>query len=307
MQFKTLALATTSLMALGLAAAPVAQAKGGPQLMGEVELDLSYYWDDWNFGSEGSSSDSETEYTTFIGAGRVNIPYDEWYNLQVDIFGLAALADLDTYAPAGFFGGATHINWRNPNVGLLGVAFGVGRVNSDSVFGGKNAMTFLAALEGQWYCERWTFYGQLGYWDSDQNSFLLQNAGFLRGVVTYYGDPRWKIAGALKYIDGEITDSGYFDEFVDSDSWDWSLRGDYMFGRSMPVATFLEIGGRYADTNFGSSSDPELDVFWVNLGVTFYLGGDGVSDLQYHDRNGASVDMPNFDEVRAPLFSYGIF
>lgn len=289
MQFKALTLATTSLMALGLATAPVASAK--TEMMGEVELDVSYYWDD--YGAEGSSY--EDEYTVIIGTARVNVPYDEWYNLQFDVTGAASTYEDVDSSSAGHFGVGAHVNWRDPRVGLLGVFMAVGRANA---FNYGNGPTYLAGFEGQYYCEQWTFAGQLGYWDSGFETSLLQNAGFLRGVVSYYASERLKLTGALKYIDGELPDGS--DSDIDSDGWDWDLRVDYLFGKSMPVATFVEVGGRYSETYFGFGNDEELDVVWANIGVTFYLGGEGTSDLKYQDRNGASADLPDFDEVRVP-------
>lgn len=289
-------LATTSLVALGLVAMP---ASAKPTMMGEVEIDLSYYWEDWDYGF----TSFEDEYTTVAAAGRVNVPYDEMYNIQVDLFGITSAYEGSDTGSAGHFGVGTHVNWRNPNEGLLGIFAGFGRANSDGFFRGKNANgpTFLAGFEGQYYCNQWTFYGQIGYWDSGQDTGLLQNAGFLRSVVSYYASPRLKLSGALKYINGDLAYDE--DSDIDADGWDWEARLDYMFGKSMPVAAFLEFGGRYADSNPSFTSyNPELDVFRANIGVTFYLGGDGASDLMYQDRNGASVDLPDFDEVRVPRY-----
>ena len=69
MQFKSIALATTSLMAASLAAAPAEAAKA---MMGDVSLGYAHNWTDIDFGS-GSSVDFE--YPSVFGSGRVNIPY----------------------------------------------------------------------------------------------------------------------------------------------------------------------------------------------------------------------------------------
>jgi hypothetical protein len=286
MQFKTLALATTSLVVLGFAMAPAANAKAGG-MMGRVDIDFSYWWDDWNYGGECNYDD---EYTTFVGKAFVNIPYDEWTNLQLDVDGETSL-DEDGYEQAGHFGGGAHLNWRDPMVGLLGAFVGFGTL--ENYYG--RTPTWMAGFEGQYYCERWTFYGQAGWWDSDDEGYALQNAGFLRAVVSYYASQQLKVSGGLKYIAGDI-----YDGYADSDGWDWIVRADYWFGKSIPVAAFAEFNSRYSDIDY---VDSELDTYRLNVGVTFYFGGDGNNDIMYHDRNGASVNLPDFDEIRvnAPL------
>ena len=285
MKFRNLALMTTSLVALGLSVAPVS-AKTAP-MMGRVDVDFSYWWDSWDYGG-GSTYDDE--YTTLVGSARVNIPYDEFVNLQLDITGETSL-DEYTGSDAGHFAAGGHLNWRDPMVGLLGVFAAVGTVNDYYA-----ESTAMVGIEGQYYCDMWTFYGQIGYWDSHDGgeSSLIRNAGFIRGEVSYYASQQLKLTGGLKYLAGDIGD--YYYSAEGSQGWDWILRLDYFFGKTIPVAGFAEYSGRSNDVDYYDNS---LDVNRFNVGLTFYFGGDGNNDLKYHDRNGASVSLPDFDEIRS--------
>jgi len=288
MQVKTLALATTSLVALGLAVAPAAQAAGPAPMMGRVDIDFSHYWDD--FGSEGSSF--EDEYVTWQGIGRVNIPVDELHIFQVDIWGGYSLDDGDGRDQFGNAGAGVHFGHRDPEF-YLGVFGALGRANSLGDWSGINQV---AGFEGQWLCERFTIYPQIGYWDSHFGDGLLGNAGFARLELRFYPQDRTKITGAVKYIDGEVGNGSSSE--VDSDGWDGVVRVDHMMGRGW-VAVFAEVGFRSSETHW-SWGDEELDVTRANVGFTFYLGGPDTPSLIYHDRNGVALSSPDPDELRVP-------
>src|SRR5262245_35260522 len=111
MQFKSIALATTSLVAASLAAAPAEATKA---MMGDVSLGYAHNWTDIDFG--GASS-NDFEYPSVFGSGRVNIPYDDLVNLQVDVLGRTSLDTDDIFGGKsvtyGHFGIGGHINYRD--------------------------------------------------------------------------------------------------------------------------------------------------------------------------------------------------
>src|SRR6185503_12971097 len=88
MKFRTLTLATTSLVALGLAAGG---ASAGNTYAGKVNLGLGYAWEE--YGNDGGESSFDLNYSTLHGGGSVNIPYNQWVNLQLDAWGAASLDD----------------------------------------------------------------------------------------------------------------------------------------------------------------------------------------------------------------------
>lgn len=263
MNVRTLTLATTSLVALGLAVAP-ASAKG---MMGDVSLGYEHTW----FDEDGFSD----EYPSILGSGRVNLPYSDTVNIQLDVVGRASM-DQFFGNKAGHFGIGGHINHRDDQ-GLLGVFAGVGRV--ENFFASP---VFVAGIDGQYYCNQWTLLGQLGYLDSDDGG-LLNNAGFVQLGGNYYASKVLKLAGSLAYISG--------DAFGDNaEQWGWTLGVHYWFGKSIPVSGFVEYRGRTVDVD-GFDFDENA----VNFGVTFHFGGDGFQDA---DRNGASTNLPDLNWFR---------
>lgn len=281
MQFKTIALATTSLVAAYLAVAP---ANAANTMMGDVSLGFAENWEESNFGGPTSF---DNDYPSVFGSGRVNIPYSDTVNLQLDVFGRTSLDTNDTIFSGksvgfGHFGIGGHINHRDEQ-GLLGVFGAAGRVHD--LF---SSAVFMAGIEGQYYCGPWTFRGQLAYLDSEDSWFTLKNAGVVRAGANYYLGKQWKFTGDLAYIDGEQAITS-----LDAEQWAWAIGAHYWFGKSIPASAFVEYRGRQAEVH--ASPDWELDTHSLNLGVTLHFGGDGFEDA---DRNGASADLPDMEWYR---------
>lgn len=288
MQFKTLALATTSLVALGLTAP--AQAAGSGGMWGDVSLGYGQSWYEVSDGSEGV----DTEYPSILGQARVNLPTGNNINVQADFLGRVSLDDSlfsgkSLASDTGYVVLGGHINHRDEQ-GLLGVFGGAGRVYE--FFG---APVFMAGIEGQYYCNQWTLTAQVGYLDSDE-SFLLRNAGFVQGGVIFYPRKDLKIAGSLAYINGE---QGLYSAYsADVEELAWSVSAAYWMGKSIPASVFVEYRGRSAESEFGgegSSFSVDTDEHTVNGGFRFHFGGDGFEDA---DRNGASTTLPDPDWFR---------
>jgi hypothetical protein len=284
MNFRTLILATTSLVALGAAAAPASA--GG--MMGDVSLGYAYNWQSFEEGGESL----DTEYPALFGSGRVNLPYSNTVNVQLDVVGRASMSE-SLFSSGGesteavlndnthiVLGG--HVNYRDAQ-GMLGVFVGAGRMSDIPVIGGS-APIYMAGIEGQYYCDQWTFGGQLGYMDSDESLNLLANAGFVKGDVAFYASQKLKLAASLAYINGET-----FFGLFDAEEWGWSAGVHYWFGKSIPVSGFIEYRGRNSELSDGGESY-ERDEHTVDLGLTFHFGGDGFKDA---DRNGASANLPD--------------
>lgn len=265
--------------------------------MGDVSLGYAHNWQ--NFDADGGEGpDGDADYPAIFGEGRVNIPYSDTINVQLDIDGRASL-DTDSFffgkaaVPAQHFAIGGHINYRDDQ-GMLGVFAATGRVQDNgSFFGVNGAAVFVAGIEGQYYGGNWTLGGQLGYMDSG-TSLLLTNAGYARVSGTYYLSKALKLTGDVAYIDGEQSFFGT----IDASQWAWGLGAHYWFGKSVPVSGFVEYRGRSAEVSFGPI-EPSLDQNSINLGLTFHFGGaDGFQDA---DRNGASGNLPDFDWYRLPF------
>ena len=284
-------LALSSAFATLMVVAPTAQA-APPPMMGVMYLGFAEWWDNYDFRSGGESGPQfDYKHPSLYGFGKVNVPYDSDVNLQFDLFGDASMHESSNLEVGGRgnFGAGVHINARDSNEGLLGVFGATGRVWD--VFALNNSPVVMAGLEGQYYCGHWTFYGQGGYMDSDANAGFMQNAGFVRGLVSYYASPRLKLTGGLGYVDGDLDGDN-------ATAVAWQADGQYWFGRSVPVAVTLKYEGRRSDVHFGSTLG-RLDSNEVSVGFSFYFGGD---NLEQADRTGAGTEIPNFDWFRLPVY-----
>lgn len=285
MNLKMIALATTALV--GIAAAP---AQAG-QYMGKMNLGLGYAWEDYDYNN---GNEDKLDYSSLHGSGSVNIPYSDRVNLQLDIFGEASLDeayDNDCGGELcgsfhGGFGGGAHINYNDPAVGGIGVFAAVGRVNvgGDS---SSDGVVFAAGLEGQYYCNVWTLSAQAGYMDSDTTLWgLVKDAGFLHAGVAYYASNKLKLSGGVGYLAGQTSHSANPDDISE---WNWGLGIEYLFGKSVPVSTYLEYKGRHLEEFSNPTYD--LDRHEVRVGVRFLFGGG--DDLQKMDREGPGFESPD--------------
>lgn len=284
MNFKTLALATTSLVALGLSA-EAASAATAP-MMGEVDLGYGYNWLDG-----GETGGDTFDYPAILASGRVNIPTSAHVNVQASFDAWTSMEDSIFGGKASHLLAGVGLNYRD-EVGLLGVFGGTGRVNNYFIGG---APVYVAGFDGQYYCGDWTLSAQLGYLDagSDDISLLVSNAGFAQLGVDYYMG-KWKFSARGSYVDGEI--AGYGGN-PDAEEWAWSFGVHYWVGQSMPVSVFAEYKGRTLDIGSGGPGS-EFDEDTVNAGFTFHFGG---GDFKQQDRQGASTRLPDAWLFRAPI------
>jgi hypothetical protein len=279
MELRTIALATTALVAIATFAQPVSAA--GSSYMGKVNLGLGYAWEDWFDGN------TELDYTTLHGSASVNVPYNDRVNFQFDIFGAESLDEYedDDGSYYGGFGAGLHLNYRDPEVGALGVFGTVGRaaIGSTSAY---DFVVFAGGIEGEYYCNAWTLSAQAGLFDSDASGYyMIQEAAFIRAGAAYYPSKRLKLAGNVGYLDGNTSN------VVDPDdvtAWNWGLSIEYLFGQSVPVSTYLDYRGQSMEAYDGAD---QHDRHEVRAGVRFHFGV--TDDLQKADRQGAGFESPD--------------
>jgi hypothetical protein len=91
--------------------------------MGSVSIGTGHTWQD-----EEDAEDQDDAFMNLFVGGKVNIPYSQTVNLQLDAFGDAAYANEDDDNNYGTgVGVGAHINYRDAQ-GLLGVFAATGRV-----------------------------------------------------------------------------------------------------------------------------------------------------------------------------------
>jgi hypothetical protein len=279
MKVRAIALTTSALVAVAALAAP---ASAG-EYAGKINLGAGYTWDDYQDGGEGF----DNNFSAIYGAGSVNVPYNDVVNLQFDVFGAASM-DNDGDGDENYYGGSgigVHLNYRDAT-GALGVFGTLGRANVGST-SSSDYVVFAAGIEGQYFANAWTLRGQAGLMDSDDNGNLVQDAGFIDLGADYYASSKLKLSGSLGYLDGAT--SGTSDP-EDVTQWNWVLGAEYLFGKSIPVSTYLEYRGQSQEVTDGGET-AEVDTHAVNVGVRFYFGGGG--DLMKADREGAGMGSPD--------------
>jgi hypothetical protein len=281
MNLKTIALTTTALVAIASAPAYAGQ------YMGKVNLGVGFAWEDFDTGGEGY----DANYSVLHGGASVNVPYSDRVNLQFDVFGSKSMDDAGGEGTEGsFYGGfgaGMHINYKDPSEGAIGVFASVGRANVGGVSFYTDGVVYAAGLEGEYYCNAWTLMAQVGYLDTDPEIYgLVKNAGFVRAGAAYYASNKLKLSGNVGYLNGGTWNSG---DVSDVEQWNWAFTLEYMFGKSVPVSTYVEYKG--SDTEYYTSPAWTDERHEVRAGVRFYFGaGDS---LQKADREGASFEAPD--------------
>lgn len=278
MNLRQIALASSALVAVATLAAP----SMAGSYMGKVNLGLGNFWEEYYDGGENDTD--ENNFTAIHGAASVNVPYNDIVNLQFDVFGAASM---DNYSDDedSYYGGSgigAHLNYRD-QTGALGVFASVGRANEGSD-DSDDYVVFVAGFEGQYFCNQWTLRAQAGWLDSDDDGDLIQEAGLLDVGVDYYASSKLKLSGSVGFMDGATSGT---DDPDDVTQWNWSLGVEYLFGKSIPVSTYVEYRGQNTEREDGGEGTDEVDSHAVNVGVRFFFGGD--SDLMKADREGAGM------------------
>jgi hypothetical protein len=287
MELRSIALATTALVAIATFVQPASA--GGSSYMGKMNLGFGNAWEDWQ--CDGGECSTDLDYTTLHGSASVNVPYNDRVNLQFDIFGNESLDEGNDCGSTcgsyyGGFGAGAHLNYRDPLEGALGVFGTVGRAAVAST-SSSDYVVFAAGLEGEYYCNAWTFSAQAGYLDTDESGYgLMKEAGFIRAGAAFYPSKRMKLSGNVGYIDGNTTGS---DSASDVTEWNWGFTVEYLFGQTVPVSTYLEYKGQSSDAYSPNSFTG--DRHEVRAGVRFLFGVS--DDLQKADREGAGMESPD--------------
>jgi hypothetical protein len=240
----------------------------------------------WAFACKddlGGEELDDLDYPMLFGAGRMSLPLSERMSAQLDIGGFntfTSRSDGDDQLQTYFHGGA-HLAVREPEEYAVGV-FGL----AGSANGGEdeNALIGLAGLEGQYYLDALTLYGQVGmlHSDDEDEGDSISDAWLTRGVVRYFLDDDTMAQVETTYGQGKGGDAG------DLVALSWAAQ----YARRVedrPYAWFLGYNGNHvnADSSIGDDKVTE-HTFMVGLKMVF-----GAATLLENDRRGATFDMPD--------------
>jgi hypothetical protein len=199
-----------------------------------------------------------------------------------------------------------HANYRNSQTGLIGV-FGAigdasGNQNTGPFFGSSTGVRHaLGGLEGQYYWNALTLYGQVGYdasLDIGNNSFVDDvHAWFVRGTARYFFMPNFMVEGTGQYSKGALGFSSSFNSDTGFDMWRASLKAEWR-PDTMPFSIFGKY--EYNQTNYAQnainlSPSERVSENRVMAGIRLYLGQ---NTLLGNDRTGATLDI--LDTLGAP-------
>lgn len=295
-----------------------------PQASGYLEINMGGSWledtipanplfftpgttkyDGWSIGSAGRGNwwatqnfsvqlDAQAEGTQYT------IPRDQLALIDPSLSG--------RFSTLSYLVGA-HANYRNSQTGLLGV-FGAigdagGNANTFGFFGNNTGVRHgLGGLEGQFYWNALTLYGQFGY-DAAVNpgnaSFVDDaHAWFVRGTARYFFMPNFMVEGTGQYSKGAVgfRNLGNFLPDTGFEMWRASVKAEWR-PNTMPFSIFAKY--EYNQTNYDQNTivfSPSERVSENRLmgGVRLYFGQ---NTLLANDRTGATLDI--LDTLGSPL------
>ena len=320
-----LAILAAPALAADMAAKPVYKAPPAPPApaaTGYVEVGTGGAWTsgDETVCDPGGCDGSSNKFTGWVlgGAGRGNFWFSPNGSMQLD-----AQAESTQYkTPSDFLPPGTsghfstlsylvggHVNWRNPQSGLLGIFGGAGDAG-DGGISNSAQRHFVVGGEGQVYWNQFTLYAQGGYdgtagtLDPDFDSV---HAWFVRGTGRWFADPNLLFEltglfahGAIDLSSGFASDIGSsssvnFNTALIQAKVEWrstslpiSLFGKYQWSQTR-YDTFTFSGGALSEQQKVSDSR-------VLGGVRLYLGE---GTMMANDRHGATLDI--IDPLGAPV------
>ncbi len=308
------AVGTASAGAADLAVkAPTAQPMLPPQASGYVEASTGGAWlDDRISANPFFFTPGTTKFDGWpiSGAGRGNWWATNDFSLQLD-----AQAEGTQYSiPSSLFvpgfsgrfstlsylvGG--HANFRNSQTGLIGgfAAIGdtSGTAQTNTLFTGASGVRHaLGGIEGQYYFNALTLYGQVGYDSSLDfgNAATISDAHavFFRGTARYFFMPNFMMEGTAQYSTGKIGFNNFGGNPADTnfDMWRASIKAEWK-PSTMPFSIFGKYEFNqtsYAQNNINFTPNERIAENRVMAGVRFYLGQ---NTLLANDRTGATLDI----------------
>jgi hypothetical protein len=245
-------------------------------------------WGGFSFFDDPDDELDDDEMPIAGGFAAVSIPFWQSYSVQFDgatEWYFPEDKTIDNPLGLAAFGG--HLNWRDPNRGLIGI-FGGGGVNDNDFDPGglfDDGDLFFVGAEGQVYFNNITLYGQAGFADGtidDAPDEGFVDGFFVRGVGRYFLANNTKFEGEVSY--------GRTNEFIDGnddgDILNWGARAETrLFGS--PVHGFVGYRGGFYQTSDQGGQEVTENAVYGGLRVVL-----GTTSLRDTDRYGATLDLP---------------
>jgi hypothetical protein len=221
--------------------------------------------------SQGRQSDTDFGYG---GAARINVPFNERWNVQGDLAGDWIKVKSED-ATIGMYSAALHGYWRDPGSFSVGAFANWQGTSFDGEMSDLYAL--MAGPQAQIYFDKVTLYGQ-AYFGQLRSTSSDQQFGTwgVRGVARYYMQPNLRLSAEAAYFSVDI-DSGINTVAL-------AAQGDYRFDNS-PISVF----GRYQFEKLSvSGTSFAFDSHKLSVGLRLAFGTGTLLD---EDRSGATMDI----------------
>jgi hypothetical protein len=257
--------------------------------------------------SLGGSQSEDSGYPTLGGSAKVDIPFNTNTSLQLDLDGVSNWAmdgqDSSSSQSDNFAGGSVvgaHLNYREIDRFLIGIVGAAGVTHiSDTSSTGESLPTYFIGIEGQWYFNNITLYGQVGYLDSNYTN-SSSNEGlsdaFLGRLVLrgYFNGGRTLAQISGLYADGEQDEGGGSPN--DLTVWGWGAKLQHQFanwGNTGFASVFVEYRGRrFIEKNTYQSPKYTDNTFLVGFALNL-----NQQTLQATERTGVALDLPDINRL----------
>ena len=239
------------------------------KLAGHVDGYIGGLW----LSIDGDTSDA----TAYGGAGRLNIPFEQMWNVQFDGNVSVYSGDGSTIAISG---STVHAYWRDSSSYAFGGFAALEHYDLDSI----SFYGWHVGVEGQHYMGNTTLYGQAWGGELVDSGSSITELG-LRGVVRYYGHENFRIDGEFSYVNLSGAGGG-------ADSFALGTMAMYQFAGT-GISVYGRYDYKYVDTDGSSSAD--IHLLTVGLRGTFASGGMGHEPMTLieDDRSGATMESPH--------------
>jgi hypothetical protein len=225
-------------------------------------------------GFGGGANHSNGFYGT---TGSLSVPLAQQWGLQLD-------GGVGSDKGIGAYGGAGHLFWRDPSIGLLGAYGSYSHWNGieTQTFGHISANTGRFAAEGEYYWSRWTLSGLVGVETVSINAsvpgFSVPNRFFDHVSAAYYVTDNFKLsAGHLYTFDTHFL----------------TLGSEYGFGLG---------GGRMASL-FAQGALGEHGAYSALAGLRIYFGQHDKTLIERHRQDDPLSSDPLLSQIRSQFTS----
>ncbi len=182
------------------------------------------------------------------GAGAIAVPLGQRFGLQLDAIAGARGDDI-------FLGGAAHLFWRDPSIGLLGLYGSISHIDGTPQYSTNTkpgANVVKAGVTGELYLGQFSLEGLFGWETGDIKSRFFDKAD-----IAFYPTDDWRVSVGHRYDNGRN---------VGAAGTEFQLPLDMGSGMSL----FAE--GRYGQGNYKAAFG----------GVKFYFGAGDKSLIRRH-------------------------